>query len=422
MKVSLCRCAMLFALILSVSPSRILAGKQPQTKTENDLYAKNLRKCNDPFLNLLLGKRSGQVTTDKVKGTCPELKTSCCSPDEVSALVKQLDNVKARMKPHLNQISDFLNYIGALSGDKLKEDFPFEANLDETKKEQLTTSVKNIPNDAKLTQSSIEDYFNTVLKTYSGLICEACDDRFGSFFFDRERGGRLIMSIDECNQGYSNEGKFMAFGGTLALLLKLANKLEPPTDSNLKLESFDALLKSVNQVIDDCKEKEEDAKLEATDAELVKDQKIEIDTNAETQADAIVKITPKKCEDYCRSMLPFAPFELPFDPYPVMEYLHKALSKKYPVSQYPPKPKIAPETFVVFQSVKGIDADKEISIEPNGIFFSMFPIEAKLYEIAEIKPVEPSKLNENDINPRTQLTFGQKLYNIFFGWLFGKYQ
>lgn len=422
MKAALLSVLVLAAVLNSFRGARILPPKTQDKKEKNTFYNRNVIECSVPFLSFLSKTRhSGPGETDKVKPYCMELEATCCTKVEVDLFVKEFRAGKANMLPHLAYIENFLNYLSSIDTEKLYDGHPLKAKDGDKEKDEIFKSMKGLKSDAKVTLSGIQNYFNAVAMDYSGLICQVCDNRFGSFF--KLDAAKVVVSKSECDNMFQNELKFTALGSNLSLLLPLANSLVKTEDPKLKFAGFEELLKKKVDLINSCKEKEEvDNNL--TDEEITKQAALRQSTDAGVvqtgSEDTDEGRLLGQCDAYCKELLPFSKFRYPFEIYTVMDYVHRALLKVAPSEAYQPKPP-PPNPAIQFYSALNVDnLVKTLGIKPTGLHFFNFPLTRQEYQVVEVAEVEKSTMKDEELAPPPKgLSFGQKLYNIFFGWMFG---
>lgn len=423
------------SLVILVASFGSLAGEKGRLLAQDSetvkFYSKNQLKCPAEFLSNFLkrgqAKKAEEPDTPKTKELCTSVINSCCSAAELDLMVSMFNKSKEEMKPHLKQITYFLEYISTTDTEKFVEKYPIKEDLKAEASNLLKESIKALRNDVKLTISKIESYFNTALMNYSGLICQACDNRFGSFF---SPSNTLTASPDMCTSLFENESSFAPLSSNLMLLLPLANLLSPPTDPAYKVENFEKSIQAKTNLISKCKANEDSGDVltdEDLDKEVQEAEKATTDigvSGAVPKSDDERPRLKKPCETLCISLLPSASFRLPFDFYGVINYVHNALIKEYPSATYPPMNVIPAANIEFYPDVKKLLPTSIIYLEPTAINFRSFPLPKSYFELAKVEEIKETTLTKSEIfipMKEGELSIWKKIYNVLFGWIFGRY-
>lgn len=421
-------------VILVASFSSVLGekGKLLTKKSETEeFYSKNPLKCPNEFLSLFLergkAKKNEEPNNEKTKELCSHVINSCCSSPELDRMVEMFNKGKEEIKPHLKQLKYFLEYISTTNTDKILEKYPIKEEMKEDEKNKLKSSILKLKSDVKLSISKVESYFNTMLMNYSGLICQVCDNRFGSFFHSKTE---LITSEEQCTNMFDNESSFAPINSNLVLLLPLANLLSPPTDPAYKVENFEKSIEAKTNLISSCRGNDDSGDV-LSEEDLIKEvkenEKKNIDSGVSSSGPKNDDERPrldKDCEALCISLLPWAPLKLPFDLYGVINYVHNALIKEYPSAAYPPLDVIPAANIDFYSNSKNKFPISVIYLEPTAFNFRSFPLPKSYFELSKVEEIKETTLAKEEIlipMQEEELSIWKKIYNVLFGWLFEKY-
>lgn len=427
-------------LILSVAAAaRILPKREsgPPARKKDKFYESNTTGCASGLLARLFPGKRPNIDHDKARAYCTELGISCCAAEEIKVMAEAIKGPKQALKKQLDYITDFLNFAEALNAEKftaaaltLKEKEPKEKDPKEKEKdnESETRSYSDIlTNDMKITRGNMNGYFNNLVMNQSGMICQVCDYRFGTLFF--EDGGKLVVSEDQCNKMLENENRLLGFASQLTVMLRVAEVLNKDKQGKPEFDSvtFAKRVEEVKKDIDACSQLDLDEDL--SDEEIEKAAKntnslsdpllVSADTGVDSEQAEALKTA--KCQNLCRNFLPFKPVKLLIDIFPAIEHLRKALAE---LSVVPPKSSPLPgsEGVLFFPVVANIDEGKPIAFKSTALNFFSFPLQPEHYEIGEVADLEETDMKEEEIVPPRTLAWWQKLYNALFGWLFTPYE
>lgn len=421
-------------LILSVAAAaRILPKREsgPPARKKDKFYESNTTGCAANLLARLFPGKRPNIDHDKARAYCTELNISCCSADEMKTMADSMKGPKQTLKKQLDYISDFVSFAETLNVEKftaaaltLKESEPKEKEKDG---ETDTRSYSDIlTNDMKITRGNMNGYFNNLVMNQSGMICQVCDYRFGTLFF--EDGGKLVVSQDQCNKMLENENRLLGFASQLTVLLRVAEVLNKDKPGKLEFDStaFGKHVEAVKKDIDSCSQLDLDEDLSDEEIESAAKKSadfdrivVSVDTGVDSEQAEALKTT--KCQNLCRNFLPFKPVKLLIDVFAAMEHLRKALAE---LSVVPPKPMPVPanEGVVFFPAVANLDEGKTLAFKSTALNFFSFPLQPEHYEIGEVADLEETDMKEEEIVPPRTLAWWQKLYNSLFGWLFTPYE
>lgn len=393
----------IFILLSSVFSN---GGKLLTQKKEKTIYDRNLKGCNDRFLDTFLGPKRKQPNTAKAKEICADIQVSCCDAGDMQEKLKEMEHAKNVMKGQLNYMNEFLDFVSRLPVEEfLTEVKKIKMKTEEEQTKLIETYRSLIKSDAEGSKSNLVMFFNGVVKSYSGLICLACDDRFGEFFWKTEP--KLSINEYQCYDTLEDSYKFMSIGSQIEMLLQIANLIETPSSDEFDHKKFADELAFKMKLAKNCLPPERD--------EFADDGVQSISELSNPNLDEDRTIQPPECDSICRNNLPFAPFILPFNPVPQMKYIESVLGKRFkkevPVVD---EPNLTPLVF--FRNVFGADGDKKVILQENSLYFKAFSVIEKEYEIVKLPEMKENDIPEEDLIPRKPLSIWKRLYNFLFGW------
>lgn len=430
--------------------ARILTGSKMTLRKEDSTYKNNRLGCADDFLKELLPmtKRS-KIDHAEVQKECDANTISCCSSDEVKSLIEMTSAGKKQLAEQAKSIASFVDFASSLDAKKFADSAPITEEIgneapDSLEYKEKIEKIANerasfeslLKNDLKVSKVNIDGYFNNLSMSQSGLICQACNSKFGSFFFSKTGNSdpssalKLEISKDHCMNHYDNENRMIGFLAQLEMMLKVVEKQGIfANEDEFKSEYFNKQLMAAKDQLNRCRTSDDEF-TDLTDEEIVaKEKEKETKTTGESQinTDTGVELPKSKmsseCENLCRRFLPFSPVRFMVDPFPMMNYLISVLdnfanegSLKKPETMKPAEP------VVFFEKLQGKADNVPLFFRPNALFFYNFPVKYENFKVVDIEEIKLTNMSKKEIVSTRELTIWQKIYNFLFGWFLTPYE
>lgn len=423
--------------------ARILTlGKTPKEK-DFSLYKGNRLGCADNFLKELLPMtKRAKIDHAEVKKECDANEISCCSSEEVKSLIEMMASAKEQLAKQAKEIAQFVEFASSLDAKMFAESAPIseeignEAPESPEYKEKLAKMENErasfeslLKNDLKVSKVNVDGYFNNLSMSQSGLICQACNSKFGSFFYSRSEKPdpkdsiKLEISQDQCSRSYENENKMIGFLAQLEMMLKVLEKQQIIADEDeLKSEYFNKQLEVTKDLLTRCKVSSDEF-VDLTDEEIEKKKAADSQMSTDNGTEPSQSKASNECENLCRRFLPFSPVRFMIDPFPMMRYLTTALSKFANESSLkPPAISESSKEVVFFEKLQGKADNVPLFFKSNALLFYNFPVTQKNFNVVDIEEIKKTNMKEEEIVPPRNLTAWQKLYNLLFGWFLTPYE
>lgn len=433
---------------LFLSFHEIQGGGSGRLLVDESIYKNNDRRCNPVFLALLTGQAKPSAKTQDAKEICENLESSCCSKQDIDLMINKMKPAQEEIKKQMKFLSSFLEFSNSLNTEELIKNIPAEVwaevetetaeekqpALDpktkkpfpdqkqqeirnqrkEKKRKDFEKTIREMQTQNNEIQTNLNTYFNDVVRNYSGMICSVCDPRFSHFLSTDKK---ILISREQCSDYLANQTRLLSLALDIGTLVAIANKLEVKSEERFTYQNFKKKLKDIQAEMGPCFENESD-EMDLTDSQIDKlnESKLVDDDGVSDDLKYL-----NRCGNICKSSLATAPFQLGFNLVDTMEYIMKVLKPLSSKPELANVPLPSKEPIYFFESVARYE-ETEIGFQETSLYFSGFPVEAKLYQVVEVKPIVYEKPKQDDVIPKIPLTFWQKLFNVLFGWLFGKYE